>query len=68
MTMAKKAMRKATRTLGNKPNPNQTTKRGAMAVLGTPCEETRSGYAERAKAGHRNMARASGMPTTMLSR
>ena len=42
-TIGKKPSRKATMTLGSVPKPNQTTKSGATATLGTLCEKTRIG-------------------------
>jgi len=40
---------------------------GATATFGMACDETRSGRIERENAGHRKIASASGIPTTMLS-
>src|SRR5262249_26815275 len=42
-TTGKKPSRKAAMTLGTMPNPNHTTKSGAIATLGTDCENTSSG-------------------------
>src|SRR4029078_5462944 len=42
-TTGKNPSMNAQMTLGMMPKPNQTTKRGAMAILGTLCEKTRSG-------------------------
>ena len=67
MTIGKKAIRNAMRTFGSSPKPNQTRNSGATATFGMACEETSSGKIERENAGHRKIASASGIPTTMLS-
>src|SRR5437773_1633705 len=43
-TTGKKPSRKAAITLGTMPKPNHTTNSGAIATLGTDCENTSSGY------------------------
>ena len=42
-TTGKKPSRKAAITLGTMPKPNHTTNSGAIATLGTDCENTSSG-------------------------
>ena len=54
-------------TFGSSPNPNQTRSSGAIATFGMACDETRSGRIVRENTGHRKIASASGIPTTMLS-
>src|SRR6267142_1499667 len=43
-TTGKKPSMNAQITLGMMPKPNQTTNNGAMAILGTLCENTSRGY------------------------
>ena len=42
-TIGKKPSMNAAITFGMMPNPNQTTNSGAIAILGTLCENTSSG-------------------------
>src|SRR6201995_3477925 len=42
-TTGKNPSRNAESTFGKMPKPNQTTKNGAIATLGTDCENTNSG-------------------------
>ena len=38
MAMGKKVMSTITTTLGKRPKPNQTTRTGAMAMMGMACD------------------------------
>jgi len=51
MTIGKNEMAKATSTLGKMPRPAQKISSGAMAILGTDCEATSSGYTVRSNSG-----------------
>src|SRR5215470_6074962 len=62
-TTGKKPSRNAAITLGTMPKPNHTTKSGAIATLGTDCENTSSGYTKLSTTREYAIHIAMGTPT-----
>ncbi len=66
MKMGKNEIRKLTNTLGNMPNPNQMTKRGAMAIFETVCEKRKRGMRALSSVDDRTTRKAKREPKMML--